>query len=379
MVLTCDVVERYSMAIDLSQMAAAQTLRHSRERCLAASVDTCEIKDVIDFALSAKLSLTYRYILATALTAKATDDRIDILSLQASDNSAGAYDARSLCSHVVFPFQRDFLGDILDGANNDPLVNKPGRFPRLSNSNAAQNGDPKKLLALLCENLPKVDTKEKAERCLDYLVSRLLELKETQDRQQELFDAVTASATSTEARMFVDELLDQGFGGAALVMVAAALYGVLFPKSDGYEIRAHPANQAGTSSRQASDLDVLTDGSFWLATELKDKVFTQADVSHAVDTAARAGVQRVLFIAGRQSTIDGQTAAYFADNRREWMSRGVYVGVMPIDALVDFVFATRNVDPSSFFASIQEAADTVRSIEASMWVYGRIEELKKES
>lgn len=367
------------MAIDLSQMAASQTLRHSRERCLASPIETCEIKDTIDFTLSAKLSLTYRYILATALTAKATDERIDILSLQASDDSTGAYDARSLCSHVVFPFQRDFLGDVLDGANSDPLVNKPGRFPRLSNSNAAQNGDPKKVLALLCENLPKVDTKEKAEHCLDYLVSRILELKKEKDEQQALFDSVAASATAVETRMFVDELLDKGFGGAALVMVTAALYGIIFPSSDGYEIRAHPANQAGTSSRQASDLDVLKGGSFWLATELKDKPFTQADVSHAVDTAAKAGVQRVLFVAGRQSTVDGQTAAYFADNRHEWMSRGVYVGVVPIDALVDFVFATSDIEPSSLFCSIQQAADTIRSIEASMWVYGRIEELKKES
>lgn len=367
------------MAIDLSQMAASQTLRYSRERCLVEPVNECEIKDTIDFTLAAKLSLTYRYILATALTAKATDDRVDILSLQASDDSAGAYDARSLCHHVVFPFQRDFLGDALDGANSDPLVNKPGRYPRLSNTNAAQNGDPKKVLALLCDNLPKVATKEDAERCLDYLVSRLLDMKQEKEARQELFNSVAASATDAEARAFVDDLLGKGFGGAALVMVTAALYDVLFPASDGYEVRSHPANQSGASSRQASDLDVLKDGSFWLATELKDKPFTQADVSHAVDTAAKAGVRRVLFIAGRQSTVDSQTDAYFADNRRAWMMRGVYAGVMPIDALVDFVFATTDVSAAGFFASIQRAADDVRSIEASMWVYGRIEELKNAS
>lgn len=366
------------MAIELSQMAASQTLRRSRERCLAEPAGACEIKDTIDFALAAESCLTYRYILATALTAKATDGRVDMLSLQASDDSAGAYDARSLCRHVVFPFQRDFLGDALDGANSDPLVNKPGRYPRLSNSNAAR-GDSKRVLALLCENLPKVATKQDAERCLDYLVSRLLDIKRQKEAQQELFNSFVASATDAEARAFVDDLLGKGFGGAALVMVTAALYDVLFPASDGYEVRSHPANQSGASSRQASDLDVLKDGSFWLATELKDKPFTQADVSHAVDTAAKAGVRRVLFIAGRQSTVDSQTDAYFADNRRAWMMRGVYAGVMPIDALVDFVFATTDVSAAGFFASIQRAADDVRSIEASMWVYGRIEELKNAS
>lgn len=367
------------MAINPDQMAASQTLRRSRERCLNTPVDTCVIKDTIDFTLKAKSSLTYRYILATALTAKATDARIDILSLQASDESLGAYDARSLCHHVVYPFQREFLGDVLDGANNDPLVNKPGRYPRLDDSNAAQNGDPRKVLTLLCENLPKVNTKERAEQCLDYLVSRLLDTKRQRDAQRALFVSVASLTTIARARLWVDELLDRGFGGAALVMATAALYDELFPSADGYEIRVHPANQSGASSRQASDLDVLHNGSFWLATELKDKPFTQADVSHAVDTASKAGAKRVLFVAGRQSAADEQTAAYFADNRQNWMNRGFYVGVMPIDALVDFVFATRDVAPTRFLTSLQRAADAVKNIEASTWIYKHAEELKNES
>ena len=87
----------------------------------------CLIKPTIDFVLGGKNCLTYRYILLTALTAKATNESIDILSLQAGDASDGAYDARSLCSRVVYKFQKDFLDDVLDGSNEDPLVNNPGR------------------------------------------------------------------------------------------------------------------------------------------------------------------------------------------------------------------------------------------------------------
>ena len=68
----------------------------------------------------------------TALLAKAVDSSVDILSLQAGDGSEGAYDARSLASKVVYRFQASLLGNVLDGSNNDPLVNKPGRFLRLS-------------------------------------------------------------------------------------------------------------------------------------------------------------------------------------------------------------------------------------------------------
>lgn len=71
--------------------------------------------------------LTYRYIMFTTLLAKAVDTAIDVLSLQAGDRSADADDARSLASKAVYPFQKSMLGNILDGSNNDPLVNKPER------------------------------------------------------------------------------------------------------------------------------------------------------------------------------------------------------------------------------------------------------------
>ena len=61
------------------------------------------------------------------------------------------------------------------------------------------------------------------------------------------------------------------------------------------------------------------------------------------------------------------------------MNRGFYVGVMPIDALVDFVFATRDVAPTRFLTSLQRAADAVKNIEASTWIYKHAEELKNES
>ena len=53
---------------------------------------------------------TYRYVLVTSLLAKSTNKDIDILSLQAKDDSAGAYDARSLC-HKVIVAQWKFSGD----------------------------------------------------------------------------------------------------------------------------------------------------------------------------------------------------------------------------------------------------------------------------
>lgn len=117
--------------------------------------------------LGGKNCLTYRYILLTALTAKATNESIDILSLQAGDASDGAYDARSLCSRVVYKFQKDFLDDVLDRSNEDPLVNNPGRHLRLSKENKSAGGDPKKALYMLCDNLPQIADSQSARECLD--------------------------------------------------------------------------------------------------------------------------------------------------------------------------------------------------------------------
>ena len=367
------------MTIDIDRTDAFRILADSYERCSKHPVDTCAIKDTIDFVLQAKKSLTYRYIMFTAITAKVVRNDVDPLSLQANDSSDGAYDARSLCHYVVYPFQQRFLGDTIDGSNNDPLVNKPGRFPRLSANNAAQKGDPQKCLEMLCGSLPHLQTSQDARTCLDYLVSRLIVQAEAEKERKQDFQSATEGASLLQAREFIDELLDKGFGGAGLVIATAALYMRAYLPDEGCEVRPHPANQAGTSSKQASDLDVILNGRFWLATELKDKPFTEADVSHAVDTAFKAGVRRILFIAGRQSSIDGQTAAYFSDIRRKWMERGLYVGVMPVDALVDHLFATNDFKAAEIYESIQLASGIVKNIEASMWIYDRVTGLKKES
>lgn len=48
---------------------------------------------------------TYKYVLVNGLLAKAVNKEIDALSLQAGDESDGAYDARSLCHKVLVPFE----------------------------------------------------------------------------------------------------------------------------------------------------------------------------------------------------------------------------------------------------------------------------------
>ncbi len=339
---------------------------------------SCDIKHAIDFILEGKSCLTYRYILFTALTAKVTDARIDILSLQASDDTAGSYDARSFCKHVIFPFQREFLNDVLDGSNEDPLVNNPGRHPRLSKSNKSANGDPKRALDMLCDYLPRIDTQAKAKSSLDYFMTKCLEEVERKQEEASTFEAAILTTNAFEARKFMSELLDKNFGGSALLLVANSIFSVLFSESDGYRVVPHPVNQAGTSSKQMSDLDIFTDdGAPYLAIELKDKPFTETEVKKAAQTAHEHSAPSMLFIAGRSSALNEEVYRYFNQAKAEYEAKGMMIGVVSVDALMDFFFTTRfGVDSAMIFDLLRDAMiETKATPEAMRWVYRAIKEL----
>ena len=98
---------------------------------------------------------TYKYVLVNGLLAKAVNKEIDALSLQAGDESDGAYDARSLCHKVLVPFEREFMPNSL-GGSNEPFLNKPARFPRLTTDNAVRKGNDMRTLQCLISILSKV-------------------------------------------------------------------------------------------------------------------------------------------------------------------------------------------------------------------------------
>ena len=358
------------MAIEVDRTRATKLLEESLARCMSAPVGECAIRDTIDLVMGGKNCLTYRYILLTALLAKAADKHADILSLQASDTSKGAYDARSLASKVVYPFQLAFLGNVLDGSNSDPLVNKPARFSRLSLGNHVAGGDPKKALTALCRDLPAVKTQAMALACLDYTISLLLNMKREMDAKAAKFETATRDMGAIEAREFISELLDQGFGGAALTVAATALFSLQFKSGDGYCIVPHPVNQSGASKRQFSDLDVLKNGRPFLGVELKDRPFSEIDVRRAADMALSAGAASLIFVAGRMSSFASQPPTYFAKARAEYGMRGLCIGLTSIDSLLDTLLAFHaGFDAAALFATARETVERIGAVEAQMWIY----------
>lgn len=359
------------MAIDIDKSVATKLLHESYKACSNTPTVNCPIKDTIDFIMSGKNCLTYRYIMFTALLAKAVDSEIDILSLQVDDSSDGPYNARSLASEVVYPFQKSILGNMLNGANSDPLVNNPARNPRLAKTTKAR-GDCKKALELLCDNLPKIKDNHEARKCIDYIVSMLLEAKAARDIQQSLLQEFSGNMSVFRIREFMSELLDKGFGGAALVIVTTALYHLQY-SDDEYRISAHPVNQSGSSKRQFSDLDVFRDDLPFIATELKDKPFSSSDVDHAAETAYKAHAKSLMFVAGRHSTFASQFPTYFDDARKKYADKGMYVGITSIDNLLDTILSAHiDLNAAHIIDIIVKTAESIKAPEAQMWVYERM-------
>jgi hypothetical protein len=354
--------------------AALQVMNESLRHVKTSPVNDCPIKETIDLVLQGKNCLTYRYIMMTALVAKSTEQSIDVLSLQASNESSGAYDARSLCRYVVFPFQKKMLGNALDGSNEDPLVNNPGRHPRISKSNKSAGGDPKKALFALCDDLPTIETSDVARLCLEYAMSRCLDIAEDNQAKSDLIKAAAATADVSVLRTFFSDLLDKTYGGAALTLVTTCLYRMLFAPTSGFTVVPHPVNQSGGSGRQLGDLDVFLDDEPYLATELKDKPFTEAEVSKAASTAFDNHSPALLFVAGRSSGFSDDAHRYLEDAKKEYEKRGMFVGATTIDALTDTVFAfKRDISPLQVFSDLDNLIVEISvAPEVQTWIYGHL-------
>lgn len=361
------------MSLEINQLEAGRVLRESYERVSQKPQHSCSIQNAVDAAMEGKNCLTYQYILLTALVAKLVCPQVDMMSLQADDASDGAYSPRTLCKDVVYPFQRHILCNALDGSNPDPFVNKPARYPRLSRNNAA-HGDGKTVLNLFCDVLPELKAPAEIREVLDYMMTKLLVTAGETQKKKETVNNSVRGADMRRLYSFLSDLLDQGFGGASLVLAAYALFLIQFPEKDGYKVIPHPVNQPGASSHQRSDMDIELDGRPYIGVELKDKIFTADDVARASDTATESGLHSLLFISGRHTGLTS-IPTYFSGVRKKYADNGFTVGVIEIDELMDFILVSSpaDTDVPGILSAVYNCVSSIGgTVEMQTWVYSRL-------
>ncbi len=241
---------------------------------------------------------TYKYVLVTALLAKSTNKDIDILSLQAKDDSDGAYDARSLCHKVIVPFERKVCPNSL-GGSNEPFLNKPARFPRLEKTNAVRSGNDAETLESLIKILSEIKTSKEAQK---YLSSALYTMQKISNEIEEKYSIpdmeIEDEANPQFILDYVNALIKDSFEGEMCPLVAAAIEHIYYRGEK--TIVPHKVNESGASSKEVGDIDVFDNAEQLVSSiEVKDKDFTKEDVEHAITKFAQARVEKSLFIFGK--------------------------------------------------------------------------------
>lgn len=197
---------------------------------------------------------TYRYVLVTSLLAKSTNKDVDILSLQAKDDSSGAYDARSLCHKVIVPFERSTYPNSL-GGSNEPFLNKPARFQRLAKTNAVRSGNDSETLESLIKILSEIQTKKQA---FKYLSSALCSLRDIYSEIEEKYSIpdleIEDEANPQSILDYVNTLIKNSFEGEMCPLVVAAIEHLYYKGEK--TVVPHKVNESGASSKEVGDIDI---------------------------------------------------------------------------------------------------------------------------
>lgn len=306
--------------MDFKEKAKANLTKAYEEASNCESI-TCNHKDFIDFVIDNK-HLTYKYILFTAILAKATDKNINALCLQKGSTLSGAYDARTLCHKVIVKFEMEVLDKAL-GGSNEPFLNKPARFPELSKTNAVRRGNDQLILDSLCDELPTITTSQDAYQCLLYLLSKLIKIR---DEKKNLTNFSIPDSTNLPSKLmtYINIALEQSFEGEVLTLLVAGIYHLRYNRSTDI-VDVHPVNESGASSKEISDLDIYANGILISSNELKDKDYAETDVRHAADKVLGAGGNRMLFIEGPRASA---TADFKNSIQDEYTSRNFMLRIL---------------------------------------------------
>ncbi|WP_251920877.1 restriction endonuclease, SacI family [Leuconostoc citreum] len=294
---------------------------------------------------------TYKYILLTALATKSVIHNIDILSLQASSDSTGAYDARSIAHSVIVPFERAFLQDSSLGFSNEPFLNKPARFKELNKSNAVRNGGDRHKLESLVNTLPTFHSQS----AFDGMVFFFQKLTE-QPVDKIPYDDIKKENPLFNFRNFSKDLLSKSYGGESLAFGIGLVLKIFFSciNTDN-RVLVHKVNESGSSSLEAGDIDVFSDNTIIGCVEAKDKTFTIQDVEHAAQKAAKSHIYNSSFV------YNGPMLPKFSlddMSKSIWQNQNVHILIVDYDNYYRSILGNINFNTSHVLSSVNELLDS---------------------
>jgi len=308
---------------------------------------------------------TYKYILVTALLAKATDERINPLSLQAGADLMGAYDARSLCHKVFVPFERECLSSGL-GGSNEPYLNKPARFKQLSLDNAVRAGSDRHILSLLIRLLSSIRTSEEAFNYLGFALRTITNIAEERADIRKI--SITTDPTLVEVYSFIVDFVDKSFEGETSAIVVGTLEKLYRSAlEEGFTVECHKVNQSGSSSNEIGDIDIYKGEDYCYSIEVKDKAFSAHDLEHAFKKIIENGGVKGAFICGPRASFDEDDVF---PKLKEYSEEGFLTLFMDIYFYSRFMLFQLDIDnKQAFFESLMATADEMNAKDETIkWI-----------
>lgn len=129
------------------------------------------------------------------------------------------------------------------------------------------------------------------------------------------------------------------------------------------EIRVHPANQCGASSKEISDIDVYVNDEVLYTAEVKDKKYTSQDVDHAVRKAKEAGMKALLFVNGPRGVLEGTTALELINRYRQEHFHLIFTELQVYTS--QLLFEAPTVDIKGYFTALTDFAKSARVKDAT--------------
>lgn len=248
---------------------------------------------------------TYRYILVTAILAKATNGKANILSLQKGNGKNGRFDARSLCHKVIVPFETIHLQGCL-GSSNEPFLSKPARFEFLSENNAVRSGKYKNILLQTIEVLSRLKDSKTAYHRLKNALFVMKEIHDEYVAKYSIADAVIDISEFSQIVLdYIYSITDHSMEGEVCPLIVAELEKMYLGID--YSVRPHKVNESGASPKEVGDIDVYDkEDTLIYSIEVKDKTFSKQDVAHAIAKFKNAGLATSMFIYGKNASFDEQ-------------------------------------------------------------------------
>jgi len=333
---------------------AKQTLDKAYKDALARKNNPAGQFAFIDYVIG-NTHLTYKYVLFTALLAKASDASVNPLCLQKGSKLTGAYDARSVCHKVIVPFEMETLEKAL-GGSNEPFLNKPARFTELSTTNAVRKGNDLDILTSLCVNLPKISSSKIAYNGLVYLLKILIDIR-TKKKSLNTFTIQESANLPAKLLIFIETALEKSYEGEILTLLVAGVYHLMYADPI-FKVAVHPVNQCGASSKEISDLDIFANDKLISSNELKDKAYSETDVRHAADKVISAGGTKMLFVEGPRGKANG---TFVSRLENEYLSKNFMLQVITYRNLFAGLIGTMNeIDVHEFISYIIKTAQQTK-------------------